>query len=84
MQVAFPTGPKRYEVHTVTANRAEAKNLLRTKGMRNGIMLYVMALFGAVLVAFEFLFYSMGISEGLSKISLSLALVFIAPFFLRL
>ena len=78
LQVAFPTGPKRYEVHTITANRAEAKNLLRTKGMRNGIMLYVMALFGAVLVAFEFLFYSMGISEGLSKISLSLALVFIA------
>lgn len=77
LQVAFPTGPKRYEVHTVTANREEAKNLLRTKGMRNGIILYVMALFGAVLVAFEFLFFSLELSVGLSKVSLSLALVFI-------
>ena len=78
LQVAFPTGPKRYEVHTVTANQSEAKKLLQSKGMRNGIILYMMALYGAVLVAFEFLFYGFGWSDGLHKISLVVALVFIA------
>ena len=37
LQVAFPTGPKRYEVHTVTADRFEARELLKAPGMRNGL-----------------------------------------------
>ena len=57
LQVAFPTGPKRYEVHTVTATKEEAKKLLKTKGMRNGLTVYVMALMGAILLGMEWLFY---------------------------
>ena len=48
LQVAFPTGPKRYEVHTVTSSKEEAKELLKTPGMRNGLTVYVMALTGAI------------------------------------
>ena len=50
LQVAFPTGPKRYEVHTVTDSKDEAKELLKTPGMRNGLTVYVMALTGAILL----------------------------------
>ena len=60
LQVAFPTGPKRYEVHTVTANKEEAKKLLKAPGMRNGLKVYVMALAGAILLAVEWLFYQLG------------------------
>ena len=41
LQVAFPTGAKRYEVHTVTANKEEAKELLKAPSMRNGLTVYV-------------------------------------------
>ena len=49
LQVAFPTGAKRYEVHTVTSSKEDAKQLLKTPGMRNGLTVYVMALSGAIL-----------------------------------
>jgi len=77
LQVAFPTGPKRYEVHTVTANKEEAKKLLKAPGMRNGLKVYVMALAGAILLAVEWLFYQLGLSEGLHMFSISAALVLI-------
>ena len=77
LQVAFPTGPKRYEVHTVTANKEEAKELLKTPGMRNGLTVYVMALTGAILLGMEWLFFQMGYTEGLHQISLAVALILI-------
>ena len=77
LQVAFPTGPKRYEVHTVTADKFEARELLKTKGMRNGLMVYVMALTGAILLGMEWLFYQMGLIDGLHQISLAVALILI-------
>ena len=77
LQVAFPTGPKRYEVHTVTADKEEAKKLLKAPGMRNGLTVYVMALTGAILLAVEWLFYQLGLSEGLHMFSISAALVLI-------
>ena len=77
LQVAFPTGPKRYEVHTVTATQEEAKQLLKTRGMRNGLTVYVMALTGAILLGMEWLFYQMELTEGLHQISLAMALILI-------
>ena len=77
LQVAFPTGPKRYEVHTVTSSKEEAKELLKTPGMRNGLTVYVMALTGAILLGMEWLFYQMGFTEGLHQISLAVALILI-------
>ena len=77
LQVAFPTGPKRYEVHTVTANKEEAKELLKTPGMRNGLTVYVMALTGAILLGMEWLFFQIGYTEGLHQISLAVALILI-------
>ena len=77
LQVAFPTGPKRYEVHTVTGDKEEAKKLLKTKGMRNGLTVYVMALTGAILLGMEWLFYQMNLTEGLHQISLATALILI-------
>ena len=77
LQVAFPTGPKRYEVHTVTANKEEAKELLKAPGMRNGLTVYVMALTGAILLGMEWLFYQMGYTQGLHQISLAVALILI-------
>ena len=71
MQVAFPTGPKRYEVHTVTDSKDEAKELLKTPGMRNGLTVYVMALTGAILLGMEWLLYQMELSQGLHQISLA-------------
>jgi len=77
LQVAFPTGPKRYEVHTVTSDRFEARKLLKAPGMRNGLTVYVMAFTGAILLGVEWLFYQMELTEGLSMFSLSTALVLI-------
>ena len=77
LQVAFPTGPRRYEVHTVTSSKEEAKELLKTPGMRNGLTVYVMALTGAILLGMEWLFYQMGFTEGLHQISLAVALILI-------
>ena len=77
LQVAFPTGPRRYEVHTVTDNKDEAKELLKTPGMRNGLTVYVMALTGAILLGMEWLLYQMELSEGLHQISLAVALILI-------
>ena len=77
LQVAFPTGPKRYEVHTVTANKTEARELLKRKGMRDGIVIYMMAFIGAVLLGIEWLFIELGLAAGYHKISLGVALLLI-------
>ena len=77
LQVAFPIGPKRYEVHTVTSDRYEARKLLKSPGMRNGLTVYIMALMGAILLALEWLFYQLSWSDGIHMISLAMALVLI-------
>jgi len=77
LQVAFPTGPMQYEVHTVTADINEARTLLKAPGMRNGLTVYVMALTGAILLAVEWIFYQLEWSEGLHMYSLAAALVLI-------
>lgn len=77
LQVAFPIGPKRYEVHTVTSDRYEARKLLKSPGMRNGLTVYIMALMGAILLGLEWLFYQLSWSNGIHMISLAMALVLI-------
>ena len=77
LQVAFPTGPKRYEVHTVTADRYEARTLLKAPGMRKGLTVYIMALTGVILLAVEWIFYQLEWSNGLHMFSLAAALVLI-------
>ena len=41
LQVAFETGPKRYEVHTITSTFGEARDLLQSRGMRFGVATYL-------------------------------------------
>ena len=61
LQVAFPTGPKRYTKYTLLQTKEEAKQLLKTKGMRNGLTVYVMALTGAILLGMEWIVLSLWI-----------------------
>lgn len=77
LQVAFETGPKRYEVHTVTESFSEARDLLRSRGMRFGVATYLFALTGALLLFFEYIIYSQGWSDGFHAPNISLALILI-------
>jgi len=77
LQVAFPTGAKRYEVHTVTNTKYEARDLLRAPGMRYGLTVYIMAFTGAIVLGLEWLFYQTGINDGIHMLSLSIALILI-------
>ena len=63
LQVAFETGPKRYEVHTITSSFGEARDLLQSRGMRFGVATYLFALTGALLIFFEYLITSQGWSD---------------------
>jgi len=77
LQVAFETGPMRYEVHTVTESFGEARDLLRSRGMRFGVATYLFALTGALLLFFEYLIYAQGQSDGFHAPNISLALILI-------
>jgi hypothetical protein len=77
LQVAFETGPKRYEVHTVTETFSEARDLLRSRGMRFGVATYLFALTGALLLFFEYIIFSQGWSDGFHAPNISLALILI-------
>ena len=77
LQVAFETGPKRYEVHTVTESFTEARDLLRSKGMRFGVATYLFALTGALLLFFEYIIYAQGWSDGFHAPNIALALILI-------
>lgn len=77
LQVAFETGPKRYEVHTVTESFGEARDLLRSRGMRFGVATYLFALTGALLLFFEYIIYAQGWSDGFHAPNISLALILI-------
>ena len=77
LQVAFETGPMRYEVHTVTESFGEARDLLRSRGMRFGVATYLFALTGALLVFFEYIIYAQDLSDGFHAPNISLALILI-------
>ena len=77
LQVAFETGPKRYEVHTVTETFGEARDLLRSRGMRFGVATYLFALTGALLLFFEYTIYAQGWSDGFHAPNIALALILI-------
>ncbi|MBM54717.1 MAG: hypothetical protein CMB36_06775 [Euryarchaeota archaeon] len=77
LQVAFETGPKRYEVHTVTESFGEARDLLRSRGMRFGVATYLFALTGALLLFFEYTIYAQGWSDGFHAPNIALALILI-------
>ncbi|MBT60104.1 MAG: hypothetical protein CMA63_00945 [Euryarchaeota archaeon] len=78
LQVAFETGEKRYEVHQVTTSSQDVRDLLSSQSMRFGVMTYIFALVGALLLFFEFIMIQMNFAEGYHTYTLSIALVFIA------
>ena len=77
LQVAFETGPKRYEVHTITSTFGEARDLLQSRGMRFGVATYLFALTGALLLFFEYFITSQGWSDGYHAPNIALALILI-------
>ncbi|MDB2335334.1 hypothetical protein N9V31_01260 [Candidatus Poseidonia alphae] len=77
LQVAFKTGDKRYEVHQVTESIDDVKHLLSLRGMRFGVLSYLMALTGSLLFLFEFLAVRMELSQGFHAPSVALALMLI-------
>ena len=77
LQVAFPTGPMRYEVHTITKDKNEAKELLRSPSMRFGVIAYTMALTGAIIIVIEFLLLQLRIISAYDSISLMIGLALI-------
>ncbi|MGY8669505.1 MAG: hypothetical protein ACKVJ7_00465 [Candidatus Poseidoniales archaeon] len=77
LQVAFPTGPMRYEVHTITKDKNDAKELLRSPSMRFGVIAYTMALTGAIIIVIEFLLLQLKIISAYDSISLIIALALI-------
>ena len=50
LQVAFQTGPKTYEVHRVTSTVDEVRELLSRRGTRVGVISYLMALTGSLVL----------------------------------
>ena len=70
LQVAFPTGPKRYEVHTVTKDAEEATILLKSRSMKFGIIAYTTALSGALIIFIEFISLQLGLIEAYHSWSL--------------
>ena len=74
LRVAFPTAEKRYEVHRVTGSTREARRLLRTSGMRFGVISYLMAFVGAVLLLVEIGLVEFGLQEGFSAVNFGVAL----------
>ena len=75
LQVAFPTGAKKYEVHSVTKTTDDVRKLLRSKTMRLGIFSYLLALTGCLIFLFEFLQARMNGSMSYNALNIALALV---------
>lgn len=78
LRVAFPTAKGRYEVHQVTQSVPEARRLLATSGMRFGVVAYLMALVGALLLIVELVLMALEVQSGLSALNLGLAFGLIA------
>ena len=77
LQVAFPTGAKTYEVHKVTSTVDDVRQLLARRGTRFGVVSYLMALMGSLILLFEFLNYRGGGSAGYHAASVQFALVLV-------
>lgn len=77
LQVAFQTGPKTYEVHRVTSTVDEVRELLSRRGTRVGVISYLMALTGSLVLLFEFLNYRAGYADGYHAPSVAFALMLI-------
>ncbi len=77
LQVAFPTGPRTYEVHQVTSTVEDVRTLLARRGTRLGVASYLMALTGSLVLLFEFLNFRAGNSAGYHAPSVAFALVLI-------
>ena len=78
LQVAFETGELSYEVHQVTHTVTDARELLRAPGMKFGVITYLFALVGVLILLFEFVLTQFDISSGYHTPSLSVALMFFA------
>lgn len=77
LQVAFPTGERNYEVHQVTSSVDDVRMLLSRKGTRFGVVSYLMALTGSLVLLFEFLNFRAGGSDGYHAASVGFALLLI-------
>jgi len=55
VQIAFNIGKDHYEVHRIAQSNEEAKGLLRLKGVRSSVQLYLMAVAGVLIMAMEIL-----------------------------
>lgn len=77
LQVAFQTGNRTYEVHRVTSTVEDVKDLLARRGTRFGVVSYLMALTGSLILLFEFTTFRVELSEGYHAPSVALALILI-------
>ena len=77
LQVAFPTAEKTYEVHKVTSSVEDVRLLLARRGTRLGVVSYLMALMGSLVLLFEFFNYRGGGSNGYHAPSVAFALILI-------
>ena len=77
LQVAFPTGTKTYEVHRVTSTVDDVKQLLNQRTTRFGVVSYLMALTGSLILLFEFFNYRGGNATGYHAPSVAFALTLI-------
>jgi hypothetical protein len=75
LQVAFITGDKKYEVHSVTKTKEDVKKLLYSKTMRIGIISYLLALTGCLIFLFEFFQAKYNGTMSYNAVNIALALV---------
>ncbi|MDA1168076.1 MAG: hypothetical protein O2866_04250, partial [archaeon] len=75
LQVAFITGDKKYEVHSVTKTKEDVKKLLHSKTMRMGIFSYLLALTGCLIFLFEFFQAKYNGTMSYNALNIALALV---------
>ena len=73
LQVSFPRSRNEYEVHNVTKTVEDVRLLLSEPKMRFGIINYVMAVAGALLFFFEWLFTQTGVKDYYDGWNLAIA-----------
>jgi hypothetical protein len=77
LQVSFPRSKNQYEVHVVTESIDDVRALLGQPKMRFGIAIYLMAIAGAILFFFEWLFTQTGLKDHYDGFNLALAGIFV-------
>lgn len=77
LQVAFQTGTKTYEVHRITTTVDDVKRLLSQRRTRFGVVSYLMALTGSLILLFEFFNFRGGNSTGYHAPAVAFALILI-------